>query len=128
DYRWLSAGVALAGLTVAFTALRWWFLLRAQGLAVTFGRATELTMIGNLFNLVSIGGIGGDAARVLLLIRDHPGRKLAITLTVLVDHLVGMVTLSLAFFLTSAARFHALADQSVIGRGVIQFAWIYFGG
>jgi len=33
-------------------------------------------LIGNLFNLLSIGGIGGDAARILLLIRDHPGKKL----------------------------------------------------
>ncbi len=128
DYRWLAGGAALAGISVVLSALRWWFFLRAQDLPVSMGRATELTMIGNLFSLVSVGGIGGDAAKVLLLIRDHPGRKLAITMTVLVDHLAGMVTMALLFFAISAARFEALADQSLLGLGVIRFAWFYLGG
>lgn len=128
DYRWLALGAALAGITVILTAIRWWFFLRAQNLPVSLGRSIELTMIGNLFSLVSIAGIGGDAARILLLIRDHPGRKLVITMAVLVDHLAGMVTLALLFFVISAAQFDALANQSILGREVIRFAWIYLGG
>jgi glycosyltransferase 2 family protein len=128
DYRWLAAGAGLAGATVFLTALRWWFFLRAQGLPTGIGRATELTMIGNLFNLVSVGGIGGDAARIVLLIRDHPGRKLVITMAVMMDHLAGMVTMAALFFIISAARFEALADQSLLGKGVIRFAWFYLGG
>lgn len=128
DYAWLSAGAGLAGLAMVFTALRWWFFLRAQSLPVRIGRAIELTMIGNLFNLISVGSIGGDAARIILLIRDHPGRKLIITMAVLVDHLAGMVSMALLFFLISAAQFEALAEQSVLGKGVIRFAWFYMGG
>jgi len=128
DYRWMVAGAGFAGLTVFLTALRWWFFLRAQGLPTGIGRATELTMIGNLFNLVSIGGIGGDAARIVLLIRDHPNSKLVITMAVLVDRLAGMVTMAALFFIISAARFELLADQSALGKGVIRFAWFYMGG
>jgi uncharacterized membrane protein YbhN (UPF0104 family) len=128
DYRWLALGAALAGITVILTAIRWWFFLRAQNLPVSLGRSIELTMIGNLFSLVSLAGIGGDAARILLLIRDHPGRKLVITMAVLVDHLAGMGTLALLFFVISAAQFDALANQSILGREVIRFAWIYLGG
>lgn len=128
DYRWLAAGAGLAGLAVIFTAIRWWFFLRAQSINVSVGRTIELTMIGNLFNLVSIGGIGGDAARILLLIRDHPGRKLVITMAVMVDHLAGMVTMAALFYIISAVRFDALVDQSVLGKGVIRFAWFYMGG
>lgn len=125
---WLIAAVATAGVSVWLNALRWWFFLRAQGIHVSVMRTTELTLIGNFFGLLSIGGIGGDAARVLLLIRDHPGRKLVITMTVLVDRLAGMVALGGIFFAISAARFEALADASLLGRGAIRFAWFQLGG
>ncbi len=125
---WLAGALALAGLTVALSALRWWFFLRAQGLPVRYVRTVELTAIGNFFSMLSLGGVGGDAARVLLLIRDHPGRKLVITMAVMVDRLAGMVALGGLFFVISAARFEALADASVLGRGVIRFAWFQLGG
>jgi uncharacterized membrane protein YbhN (UPF0104 family) len=49
-------------------------------------------------------------------------------MSVTADHLAGLVSLALLFFIISAARFDALADPSVLGRGVIQFAWFYLGG
>jgi uncharacterized membrane protein YbhN (UPF0104 family) len=128
DYRWLAAGVALAGLSVFLQATRWWFFLRGQSLQVGLGRAVELTMIDSLFSLASVSGIGGDAARIILLMRDHPGRKLVIATAVMADHLAGMVSIALLFFIISATRFDALASQSVLGRGVIHFAWVYLGG
>jgi uncharacterized membrane protein YbhN (UPF0104 family) len=128
DYRWLAGGTALAGLAVALNAVRWWIFIRAQELCVPVRRAIELTMVGNLFSLVSVGGVAGDAARVLLLIRDHPSRKLVATMSVLVDHLAGMVSLALLFFAVSVARFEALVDQSVLGRGVMTFSWFFMGG
>ena len=128
DYRWLAAGAALAGTSVVLHATRWWFFLRGQSLVVSWGRAIELTMIDGLFSLASVSGLGGDAARIILLMRDHPGKKLVIAMAVMADHLAGMVSLALIFFIISAARFDALADQSILGRGVIHFAWFYLGG
>lgn len=127
-YGWLAAGVGLAGLTVLFTALRWRLFLAAQEIDPGTGKAVELTLIGNLFNLVSIGSVGGDAARILLLIRKYPERKLAVTMSVMVDHLAGMVALATMFFVISATRFDELANQSAIGKHVIRFAWFYLGG
>jgi len=128
DYRWLAAGAALAGTSVCLHGTRWWFFLRGQSLPVSLGRAVELTMIDGLFSLASVSGLGGDAARIILLMRDHPGKKLVIAMAVMSDHLAGMVSLALVFFIISAARFDALADQSLLGRGVIHFAWFYLGG
>ena len=128
DYRWLSAGAALAGISVVLQGLRWWCFLRGQSLPVTPGRAVELTMIDGLFSLASVSGLGGDAARILLTMRDHPGRKLVIAMAVTADHLAGMVSLAALFFIITAARFEALADPSALGRGVIHFAWFYLGG
>jgi uncharacterized membrane protein YbhN (UPF0104 family) len=128
DYRWLAAGVALAGLSVVLQATRWWFFLRCQSLKVTLARATELTMIDGLFSLASVSGLGGSAARILLLMRDHPGRRLVIATAVMADHLAGLVSIALLFFIISAARFDALANPSIMGKGVIHFAWFYLGG
>lgn len=128
DYRWLAAGAALAGTSIVLHGTRWWFFLRGQSLPVSLGRAVELTMIDGLFSLASISGLGGDAARIILLMRDYPGKKLVIAMAVMADHLAGMVSLALVFFIVSAARFESLSNPSILGRGVIHFAWFYLGG
>lgn len=128
DYRWLVGGVALAGASIALNGIRWWLFLRGQSLAVSVGRAIELTLIDGLFSLASVSGLGGDAARIILLMRDYPGRKLVIALAIMADHLAGLVSLAVVFFIVSVARFDAIADPSVLGRGVIHFAWFYLGG
>ncbi len=128
DYRWLAAGVALAGTSIVFLGMRWWFFLRGQSLPVSLSRAVELTMIDSLFSLASVSGLGGDAARILLLMRDHPARRLVIAMAVMADHLAGLVSLAVLFFIISVARFDAIVDQSILGRGVIHFAWFYLGG
>lgn len=128
DYRWLAAGVALAGVSISAHALRWWFFLRGQSLPVKLGRAIELTLIDSLFSLASVSGLGGDAARIVLLGRDLPGRKLVIALTVMADHLAGLVSISLLFFLITLSRYGELVETSVLGENVILFAWFYLGG
>jgi glycosyltransferase 2 family protein len=128
DYRWLAAGAGLAGVSIVLQGLRWWCFLHAQSLPVSTGRAVELTMIDSLFSLASVSGLGGDAARIILLVRDHPGRKLVIATSVMADHLAGLVSVAVLFFIISVARFDAIADQSILGRGVIHFAWFYLGG
>jgi uncharacterized membrane protein YbhN (UPF0104 family) len=125
---WLAAGLGLGGVTVALSALRWRIFLAAQGVMVSFARAVELTLIGNLFSMMSVGGLAGDAARVLLLVRDRPKRKLAVTVSVVADHLSGMVGLVLLFFAFSAGRYEALEAPSALGRGVMRFAYGYLGG
>lgn len=125
---WILGGLGFAGVTVVLTAARWWLLLRAQEVATGFWRSVELTFVGNLFNLAAVGGLGGDAARLFLLIRENPDRKLAVTLTVMMDHLVGMVSMALLFFAVTAGRFDALDEQSTLGKGVIHFAWMFFAG
>lgn len=128
NHRWLAVGAALAGLSVVLHATRWWFFLRGQSLNVSIGRTIELMMIDGLFSLASVSGLGGDAARIILLMRDHPGRKLVIATAVMADHLAGLVSMALLFFIISATRFDALTSQSVLGHGALQFAWFYMGG
>ncbi|RYD37474.1 MAG: flippase-like domain-containing protein [Verrucomicrobiaceae bacterium] len=128
---WLAAGVGMAGLSVVLTALRWWVLMKVLDIRVGILRAIELTMIGNLFSLFSVGSLGGDAAKVILLIRDHPGKKLPITMSVLIDHMAGMVTIGLLFFLVSVRGFEDLTSREVLGaqgENILRLAWLYIGG
>lgn len=127
-YGWLTLGALLAGISLIFLGLRWWLFLWCQKLEVTPKRAVELTFIDSLFSLASVSGLGGDAARIILLMRDHPGQKLVIALAVMADHLAGLVSLALMFFIISVVRFDAIVDQSILGKGVIHFAWVYLGG
>lgn len=127
-YSWLAAGVGLAGLSIVLHALRWWLFLRGQSLSVKLGRAIELTLIDSLFSLASVSGLGGDAARILLLMRELPGKKLVIALAVMADHLAGLVAVALLFFIISLSRFHELTEQSLLGKNVIIFSWFYLGG
>lgn len=116
---------------MVMTAMRWRVLMRVQDIHVSLPRTIELTMIGNLFNLFTVGSLGGDAARVILLNRDHPKKKLPITMSVLMDHMVGMVTLGLLFFLVSVSGFDRLTSKETLGsqgENILKFAWLYIGG
>jgi uncharacterized membrane protein YbhN (UPF0104 family) len=125
---WIALGIALGGLTYFMSALRWWILLRAQGIRITLMRSFSLSLMGEVFNLVTVGGVGGDATKVFLLNRQHPGRKLAVTMSLMVDHLVGLVAMSMLFFAVTAGRFEVLESQSKMGKGAIHFGWVFFGG
>lgn len=94
---WVSAGIAFGAITVLAWALRWYYLLKAQSLDVTFLFVVRMTLIAALFNIVSVGGAAGNAARMIGVMRRNPGKKLIITLTVLMDHLVGFVATGMIF-------------------------------
>lgn len=128
DFSWVAAGIGFAGLTVLLTAYRWGIFLDAQGIRVSLGRLVELTLIGNMFALMSIGSLGSDAARILLLIKQEPRRKLAVTVSVMMDHVAGMLAMALMFFFLTAGRFAVLEQQSALGQGVLRFTWAYLCG
>lgn len=125
---WFIPGILLGGVSVFLTGLRLWLLLAAQNIHISIWRSFELTLIGNLFNMAAVGGIGGDAAKIFLLIRDHPERKLAVTMTVMFDHLVGFLAMAMAFFGFAAWQFDGIESQSVETTGIIRFSWAFFIG
>lgn len=125
---WLLAGMIPGGLAVALTAWRFGLFLSAQGIRVPFRRLVELTLIGNFFSLASLGGLGGDAARFVLLSREMPGRKIELTTAILMDHLSGFVAMALMFFLLTAGRFEEMGAPSTAGGEVMRFAALYLGG
>ncbi|BDS07766.1 hypothetical protein NT6N_28060 [Oceaniferula spumae] len=96
---WLSTGLTLAGITVLASALRWYVLLRAQSIDVSFSYIGKLTLIAALFNVASFGTAAGDAMKMISVMRRFPDKKVVITMTVMVDHLVGFVSGGMIFLI-----------------------------
>jgi uncharacterized membrane protein YbhN (UPF0104 family) len=84
----LLAGVlALAGVLLTF--VRWYTLVRAQGLPFTLAGAMRLGMVGYYFNTFLPGSVGGDIIKAACLAREQSRRTVAVA-TVLIDRVIGL--------------------------------------
>jgi uncharacterized protein (TIRG00374 family) len=98
DGNWVFLiGVIFAQLLMLiFPIIRWWVLLRAVDLPISFGEALRVSLMGAAANLFVPGGLGIDGVRIV-----HFRRKtdvVALTSTIVVDRLLGLLGLaSLAF-------------------------------
>jgi len=71
-------------------ATRWFLLVRAQGLGLSFKDLFELTMIGNFFNTFMPGSVGGDLIKAWYVAGQEPQRKTKAIFTVLLDRVIGL--------------------------------------
>ncbi|MEP2774328.1 MAG: lysylphosphatidylglycerol synthase transmembrane domain-containing protein [Luteolibacter sp.] len=126
---WVAVGVGFAFLSILANAFRWYFLLLAQSIRQPFSYIFRLTLYGAFFNIASLGGAAGDAAKILLLIRRVPGKKVGITMSVMVDHIVGFISSGIIFLVfTWGFRTIDSADD-LAGRGTfIAATWFQAGG
>lgn len=83
----------LAGLiclvSVLITFVRWYILVRAQGLPFTLSNAMRLGLIGYFLSNVLPGSIGGDIIKAAFIAREQSRRTVAVA-TVLIDRAVGL--------------------------------------
>src|SRR5262249_22201780 len=71
------------------TFVRWFILVRAQGLPFTLPNALRLGMIGNYFNTFLPGSVGGDIIKATFIAREQDRRTVAVA-TVVLDRVVGL--------------------------------------
>lgn len=83
----------LAGLSYPLHGVRWWLLMRAQGLALSFNWSHAVTWIGQFYNAFLLGGFGGDAARIFYLCRDEPSRRAGGLAAIVLDRVMGLAVL-----------------------------------
>jgi len=85
---------------------RFWFLLRAQNIRIRLWEAIRLTFLGQFFNMVVPGTVGGDLVKAWYVSR-HTHKTAGVIMTIFVDRLVGLLELvlmagvMLAFVLTT---------------------------
>jgi uncharacterized protein (TIRG00374 family) len=92
----LALGFLIYGLITQFGVLRWWLLLRAQDIRISYRLANRLTFIGFFFNNVVPGPTGGDVVKAVYAVKSADEHKRAqAVVTVVIDRVVGLVALAL---------------------------------
>ncbi len=127
DLRWLGLGLLAAILNESLAAVRWWFVLRAFGTPVGLGRVFLFCGAGIFFSLGLPGTAGGDAFRILYIIRLYPHKKLRTALSVLADRLCGLVSLALALSLSVGLRYR-LFNHDILSRQILMAAIALLSG
>jgi len=127
DLRWLGVGLLAALLNESLAAVRWWFVLRAFGTPVGLGRVFLFCGAGIFFSLGLPGTAGGDAFRILYIIRLYPKKKLRASLSVLADRLCGLVSSALALSLVIGLRY-PLFTHDLLTRQILLAAVALLGG
>jgi hypothetical protein len=73
-------------------AVRWWFLLRLQDIHVRLWEVVRLTFLGQFFNYLIPGAVGGDLVKAYYVCKHTP-RKAAVLVSVFVDRVLGLTEL-----------------------------------
>ena len=95
-WEWLALAMVAVGLVQVFTIWRWQILLRVQDIHYPFRELASISLIGLFFNQLVLGSTGGDVYRIYAVARDHPKRRSAGAVSVLVDRITGLfMTLAL---------------------------------
>ncbi|REK18030.1 MAG: UPF0104 family protein [Planctomycetota bacterium] len=90
DWSLLALAFVLLATSVTLTFVRWFWLVRALGLPFRLADAMRLGYIGYMFNLVSLGSVGGDLFKAVFLAREQPTRKTEAVATIFVDRFIGL--------------------------------------
>jgi len=90
---------------------RWWFLLRVQGIEITFRDAVKLGFIGLVFNNCMPGVTGGDLVKAYYIMRRTDKKARAVA-TLFVDRILGTSGLMIVCGTTIALRLPYLVEQN----------------
>ena len=129
---WFALAVAIMVLTVPVLALRWGWLLRAQGIEERIPWLTRAYLVAYVAGQVLPTSLGGDAVRVVETARRHAGRATAITGTVVLERGLGgaaTVLLGAIGFLLTIGRYDVsgyLWLEGVFVFGTIVLAFLFF--
>jgi len=90
----VAAAVVVSILSLLVAALRWRVLLRIQRVSIGVAESFRLGFLGELFNTLIPGMIGGDAVKAYYVARKTQ-RKAQVVTSVFVDRLMGICGLAL---------------------------------
>ncbi len=123
---WLFPAGLLYVLHLFAGAWRWSMLLEVQGIRIRFMEALSLSMQGFFFSLILPGGaVGGDVAKAAFLIkRSEKGSRLAGTFTILIDRVIGLISLFLVAGIAGIVCYRLLENVTGL-MTVIVYAMLF---
>ncbi len=95
----LAGGLYLASMVII--AFRWRMLLAIQDVRVRPWEAIRLTFLGQFFNAIVPGTVGGDLVKAYY-VSKHTAKKAAVLVSVFVDRVLGLTELTLMAATTTA--------------------------
>ncbi len=110
---YLLGFVAFTGTILTWT-LRWHLLIRAVGESISFGKALVTLVISMFFSMFLPTVVGTDVGRVYELGRENTYSKSNLVSTVLLDRLIGLITICLM-----AAVGLVIGSQFAADRGIV---------
>jgi uncharacterized protein (TIRG00374 family) len=113
--------LAIFGLSQLLIGLRWWLLLRTQGIFIGYWTAVRLYLLGWFYNNVMPSSVGGDLVRLWYVTR-HTDKKFEAALSVLVDRVIGLASTLIiaAFFYVVFLRAEGKTIDFVAGSGLLE--------
>ena len=133
QYQFLLLAFLIGLASTVLTFVRWYFLVRAQGLAFTLGDALRLGAIGIFFNNFLPGGVGGDIIKAAFLARSQSRRTVAVA-TVIMDRalalwalfwFVGLLGLAFWLFGVLPPNANQAARVIIVGSvGITAASWL----
>ncbi len=86
----LGLSFILVGGTLFIGVARWRMMLNVHGLNLSFGRATEISLVAHFFNSFLLGTAGGDVMKAYYAARETHHKKSEAVIAVFVDRVVGL--------------------------------------
>ncbi|MGP0066288.1 MAG: lysylphosphatidylglycerol synthase transmembrane domain-containing protein [Isosphaeraceae bacterium] len=123
DLRLLALAELIFLIGLVSTFFRWYFLVRVIDPRFTLRASILLGFIGNVFNLVIPGAVGGDLIKAAYLVRMHIKKTQAVA-SMVIDRIVGLLGL---FILASIAGAFAWPRASGDVARLIVAAWVATG-
>lgn len=114
-------GVALMAIGLSF--VRWWVLVRCQGITLSLIESLRLSSICFLLSFVSVGSVGGDLFKAVFLARRSPGQRVEAVASVVVDRGSGLYGLLLLVSLGLLMR-ESSETFEFNGIGINDIKWI----
>jgi len=119
---WLAAAFLAMLCIPLLGGVRWWMMLRAQGMNAGLAAALRLTYIGAFFNTFLPGATGGDVVRMYGAAAGFPERRAAAALTVIADRAAGFFGLFLLALFVLAFNYDAIMREPLIREAAIILA------
>jgi uncharacterized membrane protein YbhN (UPF0104 family) len=107
----LLLAMALGFNCLLLCTLRWWLLLRAYQLPISFMAALRDYLIGHFFNAFMLGSVGGDAIKAILVAKPLPGRRTEAVSTIVLDRIMGLTALLMLASTVMVARYRLFTSS-----------------
>ncbi len=120
DLRFFAVGLVIYLIALLITFTRWFLLVRVQGIPFTLRDAIRLGFIGNVFNLVIPGAVGGDVIKAAYLGRMQPERKPQAWASMVIDRILGLLGL---FLLAGVAGLTTWNSANGQVRTLVALVW-----